>query len=99
MHGCRGNGSAGPGRGDSCFSCLRAGACAFAPKLATPRLIIPDHIIGAASKSPRCQPCSVRKEGGELRVTAANPMAANHSETVRVFDAGSVSEGLVRRDA
>ena len=62
-------------------------------------LIIPDHMIGAASKYPRCQPCSVRKEGGEPRVTEANPMAVNYSEIIKVFAARSGSEWFIKRDA
>jgi hypothetical protein len=33
------------------------------------------------------------------RVTAPNPMAMNHSETIKVFAARSGSERFIRRDA
>ena len=59
-------------------------AWALAPKLATPTLMIADHMIGAASDAPKCQPNPVRKAGGERSVKAANPIAAIKRQISRV---------------
>jgi hypothetical protein len=79
--------------------CARLAACAFAPKLATPMLMNPDHMIGAASKDPKCQPSSIRKVGGGPSVSPPNPTAIDQRQTSRVFEARSGSLGCIRREA
>ena len=59
---------------------------AFAPKLATPTLMIADHMIGAASDAPKRQPNPVRKAGGERSVKAANHYRSHQETNVQSVD-------------
>src|SRR4051812_31641665 len=64
---------------------LGRSACAFAPKLAAPMLIIPDHMIGAASELEDATHAKrfSRRDGARVRLFEQRQKTSQHSRWSR----------------